>query len=90
MYFKHGEAEVIINVQYSKIGAGYPRLFVRKNGKCLNVDLTIGAVFGMTQEDWESWFDGSLHETESETEITQGLSDIGMDASAFLTALETL
>jgi len=90
MYFKHGDAEVIVNVQYSKIGAGYPRIFVRKNGKCINVDLTIGGVFGMSQSDWDSWFDGSLHETESDSEISQGLADIGMNASAFLLALETL
>lgn len=48
--------EIILNVQYSKIGNGYPRIFIKqKDGICVNMDVTIGACFKMDQEDFQDW-----------------------------------
>lgn len=50
---------ILLNVQYSKIGYPYPRLFVEaKPGvKYYNLDLTVEAIFDMPVENWNSWID---------------------------------
>ena len=51
---------VIINEEYSSIGYCYPRLFVEVSPEeHLNFDLTIGACFGQTLAQFESWLDGT-------------------------------
>lgn len=58
--FRIGLLVFILNVQQSTIGYTYPRIFVRfPDDSYLNCDLTLGALFKMTEENWLSWFDGT-------------------------------
>ena len=59
--FKTDKGRFIINDERSKIGYGYPRIFVEcENGdEYVNVDFTLGAAFKMKKTDFESWLDGS-------------------------------
>ena len=55
------DTDIIVNIQYSEIGFGYPRLFIKlKDKSYINVDLTIGSGFKMSQRDWNSWFDDDM------------------------------
>lgn len=59
--FNCGPIVFLVNVQFSTIGYAYPRLFVKlPDDSFINVDLTIGRIFGMSREDWDSWFDDTL------------------------------
>lgn len=49
------DERVILNVQYSKIGYGYPRLFIEIGDKHYNLDLTVMAMFKMKAEDFADW-----------------------------------
>lgn len=48
----------VVNVQYSKIGGSYPRIFVedKPSGIYYNFDLTLNAVFNMKASDFEDWW----------------------------------
>lgn len=86
-HFTHGKVEVITNVEYSKIGAGYPRIFIKMNGTYHNIDLTIGTTFPMSEADWKSWFDEELQELATHEEIVAALTEVGFDAEGLLTEL---
>mgnify|MGYP007112902920 CR=1 FL=1 len=60
--FTMNEVRIIINVQHSKIGYAYPRLFIefQPEEKYINYDLTLGATFRMPKEDWDDWFEDSV------------------------------
>lgn len=59
---------VVVNVQQSKIGFSYPRIFVEEHlkEKYVNYDLTVGAAFKMKESDFEDWWSDaeplSLHD----------------------------
>ena len=58
--YRIGPLVFMLNVQESSIGYSYPRVFVRfPDNSYLNCDLTLGAVFNMTEEQWLSWYDGT-------------------------------
>ena len=57
--FKTNKGRFIINDERSKIGYSYPRLFVECKDKYVNVDFTLGTMFKMKKENFESWIDGS-------------------------------
>lgn len=86
-HFSHSGMEVILNIQYSKIGFGYPRIFFKAGEKYNNLDLTLGHVFPMTKEDWNSWFDEELEELTTSDEIATALQDFVLDVDNFLTEL---
>lgn len=59
-YFRVGPLLFILNVQQSTIGFSYPRIFIAfPDNSYLNCDLTLGALFAMTENDWFSWLDGT-------------------------------
>lgn len=89
IYFEHGGATVIINRQFSKIGACYPRVFIRKENDFINFDLSLNHCFGMKEEDFNDWLSnaGKLDYIE---DVKTNLSEIGLNAETFLTALENL
>lgn len=52
---------MILNVQYSKIGSPYPRLFVETpKYEYVNIDLTLGASFKMPEKDWLDWIEDAI------------------------------
>lgn len=58
--FKIGPLNFILNIQQSTIGYSYPRVFVMfPDDSYINIDLTLGHIFGMTESDWMSWIDGT-------------------------------
>ena len=77
--FKIGFVNFILNVQYSSIGYGYPRLFVEfPNGDHINIDFTVGTVFGMRQFDWDSWLDGTEIKLDDEETIRKTIDEAGI------------
>ena len=58
--FKIGPLNFILNIQQSTIGYSYPRVFVMfPDDSYINIDWTLGHIFGMTEMDWMSWIDGT-------------------------------
>lgn len=57
---------VLLEVEFSKIGYGYPKLFVEQvpGESYIMVDVYLGAAFNMPVENWAAWFadavDGEL------------------------------
>jgi hypothetical protein len=78
---------VILNAQYSKIGFGYPRLFIEVNdAQYINFDISLGATFNMKKED----FNDLLSEAaliEDETEVRKYLAGAGVNYDKFAEAL---
>lgn len=83
-YFRVGPLLFILNVQQSTIGYSYPRIFIRfPDDSYLNCDLYLGTLFKMTEEDWNSWLDGTeihLDNIDTVREISAGC---GIDWDAF-------
>jgi len=47
---------VILNVQYSKIGCSYPRLFIEfSENEYVNYDVFLNAEFKMKKDDFNDW-----------------------------------
>jgi hypothetical protein len=80
---------IIINVQHSQIGYGYPRMFIEvKPGQCINFDIALRATFVMKQEDFDDWAKDAV--TIPEADVEKTLKEIGIDYTIFVTAIEDL
>lgn len=54
--FVLGGHTFLLNIQSSKVGFAYPRLFIEvQPDEHLVLDLTLGAAFKMKEEDWSDW-----------------------------------
>jgi hypothetical protein len=90
-YFIIGAVKFLLNIQHSKIGYAYPRLFMKfEDGSCANLDLTIGQVLGMKSESWDSWIDDDLIRLDNPTEITAKLIENGVSYKRLCEWVETL
>lgn len=82
--FKIGMFNFILNVQYSGIGYAYPRIFVSiPGGTYQNWDLTLQTVFGMTEDDWNSWIDGTEIHLDTIDEVRDTCHMYGIDWDGF-------
>lgn len=75
----------ISNIEYSKIGYAYPRIFVEaKPGEIYySNDLTLGQLFPMKKNDWDDWASDA-----EKVEVAEGLEETGVsveDMSEFAT-----
>ena len=68
---------VVVQVQESKIGQTYPRIFVEeKFGESyVNVDCVLGAAFKMREKDFEDWFDDGEPATLQDACETSGIGE---------------
>ena len=83
-YFRVGVLVFILNVQYSGIGYAYPRIFVAfPDGSYLNYDLTVGACFKMSENDWFSWLDGTQVNVNDIDIVREKCNEVGLDWDAF-------
>ena len=65
----------IINIQFSKIGYGYPRFFIESgNGNCYNFDLTVAVCFKMKQKDFNDW----ASDARTDREFSSVCEEIGL------------
>lgn len=71
--------KMILNIQFSKIGYSYPRLFIEviPNGDYLNLDLSIGRCFTMPQKDWLDWLEDAEEITDME-KVKELCSEYGL------------
>ena len=82
--FRIGLLVFILNVQESEIGYLYPRIFVRfPDDSYLNCDLTLGAMFKMTEKDWRSWFDGTEKHLNTIDEVRAKCTEAGFNWGQF-------
>lgn len=82
--FRIGPLVFILNIHQSTIGYSYPRIFVRfPDDGCLNCDLTLGAMFEMTEEEWQSWFDGTEKYLDTIDEINDQCAKAGINWKEF-------
>ena len=82
--FRIGPLVFILNVQQSIIGYYYPRIFVRfPDDSYLNCDLTLGAMFKMTEKDWLSWFDGTEKYLNTIDEVQDKCVETGINWEEF-------
>lgn len=83
-YFRVGPLLFILNPQFSGIGNCYPRIFVRfPDNSYLNCDLSIGAMFKMSEEDWNSWLDGTEVWLNTIEEVNKICSECGINWNIF-------
>ena len=83
-YFRVGPLLFILNVQQSTIGYSYPRIFVAfPDNSYINCDLTLGAVFKMTEDDWFSWLDGTEINLDTIEEVRKVCSEAGINWDVF-------
>ena len=86
---KLGEKRIILNVQHSKIGGCYPRLFIELDEKSyVNLDVTIGAPFPMKKTDFEDWAPDALEITEEEFLVELKDNGIGIRWEDFKKSLK--
>ena len=82
--FRIGPLVFILNVQQSAIGYLYPRIFARfPDDSYLNCDLTLGAMFKMTEKDWLSWFDGTEKYLNTIDEVQDKCAKAGINWKEF-------
>ena len=82
--FRIGPLYFILNVQQSAIGYLYPRIFVRfPDNSYLNCDLALGAMFNMTENDWQSWFDGTEKHLNTIDEVCAKCTEAGFNWGQF-------
>ena len=82
--FRIGPLVFILNIQQSSIGCLYPRIFVRfPDDSYLNCDLTLGAMFNMTENDWQSWFDGTEKHLNTIDEVCAKCTEAGFNWGQF-------
>lgn len=80
--------KILLNIEQSKIGYSYPRLFIEaSNGEHINFDLTVGQLFGMSQKNWDDWMTDC--ETITIEEAKEVLSYF-LDFDSFAQLIETL
>lgn len=83
-FFRIGPLHFIINAQSSKIGFNYPRVFVRfPDNSYLNIDLSLPAMFVMSEDDWMSWLDGTQQDVDTIEEVRAIAKDNGFDWDKF-------
>lgn len=83
-YFRVGPLLFILNVQQSTIGFSYPRIFIAfPDNNYLNCDLTLGALFAMTEKDWFSWLDGTEIHLDNIDTIREICAGCGVNWDAF-------
>ena len=83
-YFRVGPLLFILNIQESKIGFSYPRIFIGfPDNSYLNCDLSLGAVFKMTEKDWFSWLDGTEISLDNIDTIREICDSCGVNWDAF-------
>ena len=74
----------ILNIQQSGIGSLYPRIFVCfPDNSYLNCDLTLGAMFNMTENDWQSWFDGTEKHLNTIDEVHNKCAEVSINWKEF-------
>lgn len=89
--FKIGFMTFILNDESSGIGYSYPRIFVAfLDGSCLNLDLSIGAVFAMSSEDFHSWLDGSEIRLDTIEEVEKVFSNLSLSFENFKQVVDIL
>lgn len=82
--FRIGPLNFILNIQQSGIGYLYPRIFVRfPDNSYLNCDLTLGTMFNMTENDWQSWFDGTEKHLNTIDEVCAKCMEAGFNWEQF-------
>ena len=82
--FRIGPLVFILNVNQSDIGYYYPRIFVQfPDDSYLNCDLTLGAMFKMTEKDWLSWFDGTEKHLNTIDEVLDKCAKAGINWKEF-------
>ena len=82
--FRVGVLSFILNVQQSKIGYSYPRIFIRfPDNSYLNCDLSIGTLFKMTAENWDSWIDGTEIKLNTIEEVRAKCHEAGINWDEF-------
>lgn len=82
--FRIGPLVFILNVQQSAIGYLYPRIFVQfPDNSYLNCDLTLSAMFKMTEKDWRSWFDGTEKHLNTIDEVRAKCTEAGINWDEF-------
>jgi hypothetical protein len=66
---KISDKRVILNVQYSGIGFGYPRLFIEvSDTQYINFDITVNGLFPMKKKDFNDWLEGAEEIPEADYE----------------------
>lgn len=86
-----GGHRVIINVQSSQIGFGYGRLFIEvvPEENYINFDLTLGATFAMSVENWNDWLSGA-EVVRDEDDIRTILQELGVSYDRLTEALQQM
>lgn len=78
--FRIGFWQFILNIMYSTIGYGYSRLFIRcPDNSYMNVDFTLGSIFGMSEKDWDSWLDDELIKLSEISEVKAAAEEHGLN-----------
>lgn len=70
---------VILNMEHSKIGYGYPRVFIETEPEqeYINLDVFLGAPFRMEKKDFEDWA-ADAQPLEDEAVITEECTQHGV------------
>jgi hypothetical protein len=83
-FFQMGVLDCILNIQTSRIGYSYPRVFVRfPDNSYLNIDFTLGRMFAMSEADWNSWLNGSHVVLDTIKQVRNKFIAEGLDWDAF-------
>lgn len=87
--FKIGDMTCILNDESSAIGYTYPRIFVGfPDDSYLNLDLSMGAVFAMSDENFHSWLDGSEIRLDTIEEVKKVFSSLSLSFENFERVLD--
>ena len=81
--FKVNDKRVVLVMEHSKIGYGYPRVFIEiiPKQEYVNLDVCVGVPFGMKQESFEDWA-ADATPLEDEEEIAKECLDHGVSYDA--------
>lgn len=89
--FKIGNMTCILNDESSAIGYTYPRIFVGfPDDSYLNLDLSIGAIFAMSDEGFHSWLDGSEIRLNTIEQVKEVFSNLFLSFENFEQVINTL
>ena len=78
--FRVGPLAFILNVQSSLIGYSYPRIFIGfPDNSYLNLDLSLGVFFPMSQNDWDSWYDDELVRLDDIEAVNEKMYEAGIN-----------
>ena len=83
-YFRVGPLVFILNPRYSRTGNCCPRIFMRfPDNSYLNCDFSLGVMFRMSEESWDSWLDGNEILLNTIEEVNKICSECGINWDAF-------